>query len=143
MLLNSIRTNRILRIVIVALTLSGWFVLSNHCALGRMAQTPQAKKEHACCHNGDSKPARQPADGERDVQCCKSLHAVVPDGVKDAALTPPSFVVAILPSLLALETQTVEAVLLASDTGPPPRAASFSELVLHRSLRSHAPPFFA
>ena len=125
------------------MTLSGWFVLSNHCALGRMAQTPQVKKEHACCHNGDSKPAKQPADGEQDVQCCKSLHAVVPDGVKDASLTPPTFVVAVLGALFDLEAQTEKAVVIASDTGPPPRAASFSELVLHRSLRSHAPPFLA
>ena len=141
--LNPIRTNRILRVVIVTMTLAGWFVLSNHCALGRMAQTPQVKKEHACCHNGDSKPAKEPADGKQGVQCCKSFRAVVPDGVKAAALTPPSFVVAILPELPALETQPVAGVILAGDTDPPPRAASFSELVLHRSLRSHAPPFLA
>ena len=129
--------------VIVAMTLSGWFVLSNHCALGRMAQTPQVKKEHACCHNGESKPGKQPADGEQGVQCCKSLRAVVPDAVKVASLTPPTFVVAVLGALFDLEAQTEKAVVLAIDTGPPPRAASFSELVLHRSLRSHAPPFFA
>ena len=126
--------------VIVAMTLSGWFVLSNHCALGRMAQTVQAKKAHACCHNGESKPANQPADGEQRVQCCKSLRAVVPDGVKDASLTPPTFVVAILVAVFDVEAQTEKAVVVASDTGPP-RAAPFSELVLHRSLRSHAPPF--
>ncbi len=138
--MNVIRTNRILRIVIVAMTLSGWFVLSNHCALGRMAQTPRAQKEHACCHNVEPEPAKQPADG---VQCCKSLHAVMPEGVKDASLTPPTFVVAILEAPLHLEAQAEKAVVVASDTGPPPRAASFSELVLHRSLRSHAPPSLA
>ena len=141
--LNPIRTYRILRTVIVTMTLAGWFVLSNHCALGRMAQTPQVKKEHACCHNGDSKPAKEPAEGKQGVQCCKSLSALMPDSVKDAALTPPTFVVAVLGALFDLEAQTEKAVVLAIDTGPPPRAASFSELVLHRSLRSHAPPLLA
>ena len=141
--LNPIRTYRILRTVIVTMTLAGWFVLSNHCALGRMAQTPQVKKEHACCHNGDSKPAKEPADGKQGMQCCKSLRALAPDGVKTVTLTPPMFVVAVLASVLKLEAQTGETVVPAHDTGPPPRAASFSELVLHRSLRSHAPPFFA
>jgi len=136
--LHSIRTNFILRTVMVAVTLMGWFVLSNHCALGRMVQTAQAQKEHACCPNGQS----EPANGDQRVQCCKSLHAVVPDGVKAASLTPPEFVVAVLLPLVALEDHIGEAVVLASETGPPPRAASFSELVLHRSLRSHAPPFF-
>lgn len=129
--------------VIVAMTLSGWFVLSNHCALGRIAQTPQTEKEHACCHNADSKPATQPAEGGQGLQCCKSLRALVPDGAKSFDLTPPNFVVAILASLLPLEAQTDESVVPARNTGPPARAASFSELVLHRSLRSHAPPFLA
>lgn len=130
--MNSIRTNRVARMVIVAMTFIGWFVLSNHCALGRMAQTPKA---HACCHND----APKPVDGKQGVECCKSLHAVMPDGVKAADLTP-MFVIAVLASRLALEVETDRAAVVASDTGPP-RAASFSELVLQRSLRAHAPPF--
>ncbi len=141
--LNSIRTNRILRKVIVVVTFMGWFVLSNHCALGRMAQTVQAKKEHACCHNGTSKRANEPADGKQAMQCCKSLHAVMPGVVKAVAMTPPMSVVAVLASMPTLQAHTDELLLLPSGTGPPPRAASFSELVLHRSLRSHAPPFVA
>ena len=129
--------------VIVTMTLAGWFALSNHCALGLMAKTVAAQKEHSCCHNGKPEPAQEPAGGNQGVQCCKSLHALVPDGVKDAGLTPPTFVIAILASLLVLEAQAEEAAMLASDADPPPRAASFSELVLHRSLRSHAPPFLA
>jgi hypothetical protein len=141
--LKSIRTNCIWRSVIVSVTLIGWFVLSNHCALGRMAQNAQTKAEHACCRNGDPKPAKQPADGEKGVQCCKSLHAVLPDAAKDAALTPASLVVAILAPLFGLEVQQADADVLANDTGPPARAETFTELVLHRSLRSHAPPFHA
>jgi hypothetical protein len=135
--LNSIRTNRVARMVIVAMTFIGWFVLSNHCALGRMAQ---AKKEHTCCQNDAPRPAKEPVDGKRGVECCKSLHAVMPDGVKAADLTPPMFVVAVLASLLVPEVETEGAAVVAGETGPP-RGASFSELVLHRSLRAHAPPF--
>ena len=139
--LKSIRSNRVFRTLIVALTFAGWIVLSNHCALGRVVQTAQAQKEHACCHNGDSQPARQPANGGQGVQCCKSLCVIMPDGAKSFDPPPPAFVLAILAALLTRESRTDDPVVLASDTGPPPRAASFSELVLHRSLRSHAPPF--
>jgi len=61
---NLVRTNCIVRTILVAMTLAGWFVLSNHCALGRMAQTARTKTEHACCHNGERKPAERPADGD-------------------------------------------------------------------------------
>ena len=132
--MNAIRTNRFVRTVIVAMTFLGWFVLSNHCALARLAQ-----QAHACCHNGDPKPV----DGSRGVECCKSLHAVMPDGVKAAHPTAPLCMVAIPAVRLAPEDQTDVFFMIACDSGPPPGAESFSELVLHRSLRSHAPPFLA
>ena len=138
--LNSIRTNRILRIVIVAVTFMGWFVLSNHCALGRMMRSAPLEKAPSCCHRDAPKPVKEPANGDQCAHCCKSLHAVMPGVAKAIESTAPMFVIAILPSPVALEAQTGQAVLIASDSGPP-RAASFSELVLHRSLRSHAPPF--
>ena len=128
--------------LVAVTTFIGWFVLSNHCALGRMA--PRAEAEtHGCCHNGMSQPAKAPADSGRSIECCKSLHAVVPDGGGLADLAPPllagASVVWMLIPALELETALVPF----GDTGPPPRVASFSELVLHRSLRSHAPPFLA
>ncbi len=138
--MNAIRTNRPIRIAIVTMALIGWFVLSNHCALGRVAQQAQAKKEHACCHNGTSQPEKEPMPGNQGVQCCKSLHAVVPADAKlpvpvslDILGFPiawPVFAVA-LPELCPATPAT----------GPPPDAPAFAELVLHRSLRSHAPPF--
>lgn len=140
--MNSIRTDSIVRTVIVAMTLIGWFVLSNHCAIGRMAQSAQAKNEHACCHNDANEPAKEPVDGKQGVQCCKSLRAVMPDSAKPTALTPPMFVVAMLALLLAHDVEVDRACIAAGDTDPP-RGDSFSELVLHRSLRSHAPPFLA
>jgi hypothetical protein len=134
--LSSVRTNRILRTVIVSVTMLGWFALSNHCALGRMMQGAPAKKAPGCCHSEAPKPAKD----DQCTHCCKWAQAVVPDSVKTAE--PTALMCIIIPSLLTIEGQTSKVVLLTSGIGPPPRAASFSELVLHRSLRSHAPPFF-
>jgi len=140
--LNSIRTNRILRSVIAAVTFLGWFVLSNHCALGRMMQSAPPEQSRSCCHSEAPKPVQEPSHGDPCAHCCKSLHAVMPGVAKAADPVPPMSIIVVLPLLLTLEASTGEAVLIASDSGPP-RAASFSELVLHRSLRSHAPPFLA
>jgi len=138
--LNFIRTNRSLRTVIVAVTLLGCFVLTNHCALSRMTQDMPMKKAPSCCHRDATQPAKAPANGGPCAHCCKSVHVVMPDGVKAGETTLS--VIAVLPSLLVLEARTGTVVLIASASGPP-RAASFSELVLHRSLRSHAPPSLA
>ena len=125
------------------MTLVGWFVLSNHCALGRVTQKAEVKKEHACCHNGDSQPAKAPMDGGQGMQCCKSLHAVAPDAAKLGALPTLLFLGAVPAWVETLNLENKAVLVSTLDTGPPPRAASFTELVLHRSLRSHAPPFLA
>lgn len=141
--MKTARTNRITRAVIVAMTLLGWIVLSNHCALGQMAHTPQARKTHACCQNGEPKQEQQPpVDGKPGLECCKALHVILPIGAK-IDLSSVTYFVAVLATTLTLEDKTGEPVVVACDSGPPPRAATFSELVLQRSLRSHAPPFFA
>lgn len=140
--LNAIRTNRALRIVAVIATLMGWFVLSNHCALGGIGSRVGAKRPHECCHSDTSQPAKEPTDHEGMMGCCKSLHALAPDGAKLTDV-PPAFVAgAIVAFGLTRDAQPQAEVVPFGDTGPP-RVASFSELVLHRSLRSHAPPFFA
>jgi hypothetical protein len=140
--LNAIRTNRLLRIAIVTMALFGWFVLSNHCALGRVAQQAQAKKEHACCHNGTSQPGKEPTPGNQGVQCCKSLHAVVPG---DAKLpVGSSLEILVLPIAWPVFAVALADLCAATPaTGPPPDVPAFAELVLHRSLRSLAPPFLA
>ena len=81
-------------------------------------------------------------DGKPGMQCCKSLHALVPDGA--------NLPVASLLEILALPVAwPVFAIALpeldaaAPATGPPPDVPSFAEMVLHRSLHSHAPPFLA
>ena len=139
--LNSFPTDRLFHTVIVAMTVVGWFVLSNHCALGSAAKRTGAKNEHACCHNGISQPAKEPVDGKQEMQCCKSLHALMPDASKFGE-PPPLLLVAVIEWAETLSLKKKAVPVSALDTGPPPQAASFSELVLHRSLRSHAPPLF-
>ena len=122
------------------MTLLGWFVLSNHCALGRMASRTEA---HGCCHQGASQPAKAPMDGQPGMQCCKALSALLPDAAKlpaasslEADVLPVAWLVV---ALLALPEPAVAT----PSHGPPPDVPAFAELVLHRSLRSHAPPFRA
>ncbi len=122
-------------------TFVGWFVLSNHCALG-IGSRGAAQKAHGCCHNGTSQPVKEPTDRQGMMGCCKSLHAVMPDGAKLTDLPPPFMVGAFVAWVLIRDAQPQVVVVPFGDTGPP-RAESFSELVLHRSLRAHAPPFLA
>ena len=141
--LHSTPANRFARTVIALMTLAGWFVLSNHCALGRLSPSAPAKNAHACCQNssaGKSAPASSP--GKTGPECCKSIHALVQDGSKTAELKP-ALLAYFLPLLPATDmVVSSDSAVVASDTGPP-EARSFSELVLHRSLRSHAPPRLA
>ena len=98
--LHSKLSSRILRTVITTMTLLGWFVLSNHCALGGMAPSGPAKDEHACCRNNSTpSPAHAPSDSQQGAECCKAVHALVPDGIKAGDLKPADFVVAILLAL--------------------------------------------
>ena len=125
------------------MTLAGWLVLSNHCALGRLLPSVPAKIAHACCQNSSaSKSAPAPSPVKTGPECCKAIHALVQDGSKAAELKPALLVVPLplLPTMDAVVS--VGATIVATDTGPP-EARSFSELVLHRSLRSHAPPGLA
>jgi len=129
--------------VIALMTLTGWFVLSNHCALGLLSPSAPAKIAHACCHNSTAeKPAPAPSPGKTGPECCKAIHALVPDASKTGELKP-SLLAVLLPMLPAADILvTGSTAVVAFDTGPP-EARSFSELVLHRSLRSHAPPRLA
>ena len=143
---NAVRTNFALRAATVAVAFFAWLTLSNHCALAEMLAgktAPAPAQERGCCHH---QPA--PAKDEKPFPpiqhgCCKSLTVVVSDGAKlPAAALLEFFALPVewpaSPALaLPLEGST------ASGTGPPPNLPGFAELVLHRSLHSHAPPFAA
>ncbi|MEO6787114.1 MAG: hypothetical protein ABI318_13365 [Chthoniobacteraceae bacterium] len=138
-----IRTNSVVGILVALITLLGWLALSNHCALGLMAKTAAAHEEHSCCHNGKPESTNAPGHASPSPECCKSLHAVTPAEAKLPATFAP--VLAMLPSawIIALDAQVPAESASAADNGSPPDVPNFTELVLHRSLRSHAPPLIA
>ena len=128
------------RALLIAVLMTAWLVASNHCAIGLMKPAPGTAAVHAGCHACQSEPMKpQPASGG-DRECCKALQGMPADTAKvevkyDAPLfTQLDFVVTVVPSSAAPQTASALA------TGPP-RSISFAELILQRSLLSHAPPF--
>ena len=130
--------------LIALLTMAAWFAVSNHCALGGLESSKVAVASlNTCCHGGAHSPAKGPPKGDEKT-CCKTLRALA---IKPAASfcgtfgdtsKPFSYLATtanILPDHIALELRPQE-------TGPPGRV-TLAELVLQRSLLSHAPPLFA
>ena len=117
------------------LLLAAWFVASNHCALGLMQGARVAKDHAGCCSH--EKQQHAPVK-----ECCKRLQGLLPTAEKFAAVPPtPGFA----PEWLALFEKMYAGPVGKTDaawfeTGPPRETRSFAELVLQRSLRSHAPP---
>jgi len=130
-----------IRSVGVVIAICSWIAVSNHCAFAAVA-SESANAQSECPFH--SKPAKQKQPPSQ-MQCCKTLHAVVVvqskawerDQAKFRDVTLPFQVV----SLLACSTQAVAPLLL--DTGPPLHAFSFAELILQQSLLALAPPFVA
>ena len=127
------------RCVGVTIAICSWIALSNHCAFAAVA-TEIDKAQTECPFH--TKPAKQKEQSSQ-VQCCKVLRAVVLAKTKDWARDDAKFCDANLPvqagAFVAYSSPTLAPLLL--DTGPPLRAFSFAELILQRSLFTHAPPF--
>ncbi len=81
-------------------------------------------------------------DGKPGMQCCKSLHVLVPADAK-LPLASSLEILALPVASPVFAVALTEMRVAAPATGPPPDVPTFTELVLHRSLRSHAPPFRA
>lgn len=120
------------------LTIGAWLSISNHCALGALIAL-EAKNSAAPmrCHENQPSPAKS---GDEQTPCCRVLKAITIAKVNLAADTndfilaePPAGDLAF--SIWQAHTHTLEL-----DTGPP-KAVSFSESVLQRSILAHAPPF--
>jgi hypothetical protein len=130
-----------------ALTILAWFLISNHCILDAVISAPtpaSAVAQDECCPMHTSKtpaPAQPKKQGDGRV-CCKNLPAT--------ALKKTQLLASFVAPLLAIasdrhdifEGKRDESLSLCLDTGPP-KAFSFSELVLQRSLLVHAPPSIA
>src|SRR5687767_13659765 len=133
------RSHSACRVAMVAVMLLSWFVITNHCALGLMGVAPAAQTAHACCHKNDA-PAKEAP--KAPFECCGAIKASLTDnaaakidGLKVA------FELAVTIVLANVET-LAGAPAFSCEHGPPP-GLSFAELVLQRSLPSHAPPIHA
>jgi hypothetical protein len=125
------------RSTVVVLSLTAWFLLSNHCALGMVAAPENSEPEMDGCPMHSAPAKKDPAP---KIPCCKDLRAVVAKILNKA--TPVALQIAGpcdyaaeifgLPPRVALEIGGL-------DTGPP-GCRSFAELVLQESMRAHAPP---
>ncbi len=128
------------RAMTVATVICSWLVISNHCACGAMAAAVHETQSACPFHSKPEKQKQQPSH----VQCCKILRAVAPVIAKSWARDDAKFSDLDLRfeefALIALSCGTKTPLLL--DTGPP-GAHSFAELILQRSLLTHAPPILA
>ena len=142
--MKTIRSQHFTRVLVGVLTLLGWVVLSNHCALagvlGDMRKTAHAAGESACCHKNVPVPGKEAPCQQMPQGCCKTLNVVTPVGAKlpDAAQADIFKAPLDLPSTVFISFSPV--ISAAPETGPPPDSPTFAELVLQRSLHSHAPP---
>jgi len=124
------------RYTTVLLSLTAWFFLSNHCALGVSSSPAEAAPEAGGCPMHSVPAKKKPA---AKTPCCKEVRAVVAKYVQVAELemrpiasqdhAPETF---LRPSREAIEIDGL-------DTGPP-GGFSFAELVLQESMLAHAPP---
>ncbi len=138
---NLARPTSIARALVAVAMVFSWLVLSNHCALGLM-QTARVATDHAGCCGHDDGSGGAPAPVR---ECCQSLNALAP---VHGVTVPPAACIALLPAMMISVMEWSEFVITPVrtisllETGPP-GARSFVELVLQRSLRSHAPPALA
>ena len=131
-----------MRVPVVLIASVVWLALSNHCALA--AAGPRLTKVPMSCH-GSPASNQPPANDEGSgVECCKVVRATLLTPAKDVASLDDLFVAPYkyFVALLVLPDAGERSSVLGWDTGPP-RALSFSEVVLQRSILAHAPPLVA
>jgi hypothetical protein len=125
------------RSTVVVLSLTAWFLLSNHCALGVIAAPDAPGSDAGGCPMHSAPTKKNPVS---KTPCCKDIRAVVAKGVTTATpfqlrfAAPWEYATKIFqfPPRIVLEIGGL-------DTGPP-GCFSFAELVLQESMRAHAPP---
>jgi len=123
--------------------LSAWFAMSNHCALavmtGALAPSVKVVEKH-CCPSQQGTGEHQ-EDSPSGV-CCKSVRALIFDEAK-LAKPPAAVLLAELAWALIENADQESSRSVAITATVPPEVRSFAEVVLQRSLRTHAPPFAA
>jgi hypothetical protein len=125
------------RSTVVVLSLTAWFLLSNHCALGVIAASSKAAPEAEGCPMHSAPAKKKPVS---QTPCCKDVRAVVAKVLNKAT---PFASCSIGRFDYAAENFRVPARVVFEigglDTGPP-GCLSFAQLVLQESMRAHAPP---
>jgi hypothetical protein len=127
---------------IVVVAICSWFAISNHCAFAALATKTDPAQTGCPFH---AKPAKQEKQST-GAQCCKILRAIASVPTKnwardDAKLSSANgYCAERALTIVCLQTTPAP---LSLDTGPPPDAHSFAELILQRSLLAHAPPSLA
>ena len=137
--MNVLRTRSHTRIGLILIALFAWLAFSNRCALGQLFSANRAVAvQHSCCEQKEL-PKQDPASPDSQ-ECCKGVHALAISSAK----APLQAVLMVAVNYLAsIELPPIDACPSAYTADGPPKASSFSELVLHRSLHSHAPPLCA
>ena len=137
------RVHQICRALGACVALFAWFAVSNHCGLAMIhALHGMERTAHTCCpsHSG-SVPTDSP-DAPSKV-CCKQLRLLpIEEGAKLINVHEETCCFEADWSL-AFAVHAAEEARATSQVGTaggPPRARSFAEVVLQRSLLSHAPP---
>ena len=125
-------------ILIVLVTMSAWFGISNHCALGAALPEVKAAADECPFHAKKSAPARQKES--TGLPCCKILRATVASPAKNLAKAVVDLPPLVFAKLIVLDPPKISFHSPTLDTGPPGKT-SFVELI--GSLRAHAPPSFA
>jgi hypothetical protein len=130
------------RLLIVAITVLAWFLISNHCVLAEFKEASKARTScHQPCCDGQT-PAK--SESVSASECCKTLRTTLSGAAKDFAGYDTS--------LFALQLYFTAPVISAHDSGlipvleldtGPPFVSTFAESVLHRSILVHAPPVIA
>jgi hypothetical protein len=138
---KAFRASAGVRISVVIATLLSWIVLSNHCALGGMSNTPAA---HQCCAKKTT-PAKEDGgrSGDRVILCCKTMRATITESHWSIELPCAS---APLPFGRSLDRDTYPELLATAEkpaTGPPDSGGYITSVLLKHSLPALAPPIAA
>jgi len=138
--MNTFGRSRIVQLAIVPFMMFSWIAISNHCAFGAVATKSEPSQSECPFH---SKPAKQ-KEQSTQIQCCKTLRAVVPTVAKSWTRNDTDFsdIDLCFKEFALIAYSRSQPAPLFLDTGPP-GARSFAELILQRSLLAHAPPHLA
>jgi hypothetical protein len=136
--------NKIGQLAIVTVSIVAWFSIFNHCALGGAIARATMQSAAASTHCHGDQPVPSKNGGEKETPCCKLLLATLNGDAKTVQNPSTNF----LPIqslafdvLVCADDAQFRCHLVELDTGPP-GSRSFAELILQRSILTHAPPLF-